>query len=81
MKTNQKLEIELKNISKDMSKRGIKYSFLDKLQNTLAKDQYTATDNDNFLALSLAIRDRITERWIATQQKYHKQNVNRVYYL
>jgi starch phosphorylase len=81
MATNQKLEIELKNISKDMSKRGIKYSFLDKLQNTLAKDQYTATDNDNFLALSLAIRDRITERWIATQQRYHKENVKRVYYL
>jgi starch phosphorylase len=81
MQTNSKLESELKNISKDMTKRGIKYSFLDKLQNTLAKDQYTATDNDNFLALALAIRDRITERWIATQQQYHKQKVKRVYYL
>ncbi len=50
-------------------------------QYTLSKDQYTATMHDNFMALSMAIRDRIVERWIKTQQSYHKKNVRRVYYL
>ncbi len=69
------------NISKDMTKEGIEESFLANLEYTLAKDQYTATIYDNFLSLAFVIRDRLTERWIHTQQKYHKENVKRVYYL
>ncbi len=69
------------NIGKDMSKDGIKHSFLATRQYSLAKDQYSVTSNDNFMALAIAIRDRIIERWINTQQKYHKENVKRVYYL
>ena len=69
------------NIGKDMSKDGIKHSFLASRQYSLAKDQYSATSNDNFMALAIAIRDRLIERWINTQQKYHKENVKRVYYL
>jgi len=56
-------------------------SFQMNRQYTLSKDQYTATMHDNFMALSLAIRDRLVERWIKTQQGYHKKNVRRVYYL
>ncbi len=51
------------------------------LRLTLAKDRYTATDRDRYYALALAVRDRLVERWIATQQTHHKQNVKRVYYL
>ncbi|MCI0481741.1 MAG: glycogen/starch/alpha-glucan family phosphorylase, partial [Candidatus Dadabacteria bacterium] len=43
-------------------------------------DKYTATTHDDYLALSLAVRDRIVERWILTQQRYHNENAKRVYY-
>jgi starch phosphorylase len=66
---------------KGMSKQSLKLSFQNNCEYTLAKDQYTATMYDSYQALSLAIRDRIVERWIKTQQRYHKENVRRVYYL
>lgn len=67
-------------IHKDMTKEGVERSFLANREYTLAKDQYTATLNDDFWALAIAIRDRLIERWIATQQRYHRDNVKRVYY-
>ena len=51
------------------------------LRRTLAKDAYTATDRDRYHALTLAVRDRLVERWIATQQTHHRKNVKRIYYL
>lgn len=70
-----------RHIYKGMKKDAIETSFRNNLQYTLAKDKYTATAYDNFTALAITIRDRIVERWIATQQKYHKENLKRVYYL
>ena len=67
--------------NKEMTKDALKLSFQFNRIYTLSKDQYTATMHDNFLALSLAVRDRLVERWIKTQQKYHKTNARRVYYL
>src|ERR1039458_7312677 len=67
--------------TKEMTKEALKLSFQMNRQYTLSKDQYTATMHDNFMALSMAVRDRIVERWIKTQQSYHKKNVRRVYYL
>jgi len=69
------------NVYKYMTKEGIERSFLSKREYALAKDKYTATLSDDFMALSISVRDRIIERWIDTQQSYHKQNVKRVYYL
>ncbi len=69
------------NIYKDMSAAGLKRSFLARRQYSLAKDDYAATLNDDFMALAIAVRDRLIERWINTQQKYHRENVKRVYYL
>ena len=69
------------NVHKAMSKQGIKISFQNNCEYTLAKDQYTATLHDSYLALAMAVRDRMVERWIKTQQRYHKENVRRVYYL
>lgn len=65
---------------KDMTKNGIKLSFIANREYNLAKDKYTATLYDDFVAASIAIRDRIVERWIVTQQKYHDKNLKRVYY-
>jgi len=68
-------------IHKPMTKEGLKTSFLENREYAISKDQYSATANDNFWAAALAVRDRVVERWIHTQQQYHKQNVKRVYYL
>lgn len=68
-------------IHKYMTKEGVERSFQANREYILAKDQYSATLHDNFMAFAIAIRDRLIERWVTTQQRYHKQNVKRVYYL
>ncbi len=55
--------------------------FANHLKYSLSKDRYSASEHDRFMALCLAVRDRAVERWIETQQAYHRQNVKRVYYL
>ncbi len=81
-KTEETIAPELWHLEhKDMSKDGLKASFSSCLQYGLAKDQYTATSHDNFMALGMALRERLVERWIQTQQRYHRKNLKRVYYL
>src|SRR5688572_637169 len=60
---------------------GLLRDFEHYLRHTLAKDRYTATDRDRYHALALAVRDRLIDRWIATQQTHHRNNVKRIYYL
>src|SRR5947208_10976025 len=59
----------------------ILHSFTNHLLYSLAKDQYVATDLDRYMSLALTVRDRLVERWIATQQRYYKKDAKRVYYL
>lgn len=59
----------------------IKDKFLEHRKYSLAKDEYTATDHDDFFSLSLVIRDLMIEKWIKTQQTYYKKNSKRTYYL
>ena len=56
-------------------------SFNFHLKFTLAKDEYSATNQDRYQALALGVRDRLIGRWIQTQQEYHHQNVKRICYL
>jgi starch phosphorylase len=67
--------------AKGLEAPAIKHDFVSNLQYNIAKDQYTYTPYDTFLSLSYTVRERMIERWIATQQKYHADNVKRVYYL
>ena len=64
-----------------VSAEALREDFERHLRRTLAKDRYTATDRDRYFALALTVRDRLIERWIATQQTHHKKNVKRIYYL
>jgi starch phosphorylase len=64
-----------------LDRPGFTHDFGAHLKYSLAKDRYSATEYDRFLALAWAVRDRIMERWIETQQLYHHRNVKRVYYL
>src|SRR5256885_9552604 len=59
----------------------ILHSFTNHLLYSLAKDQYSATARDRFLSLALTVRDRLIERWIATQQRYYRRDAKRVYSL
>ncbi len=59
----------------------LRAAFMHHLRRTLAKDRYSATSRDRYYAFALAVRDRLIERWIATQQAHHRENVKRIYYL
>jgi len=51
------------------------------LRHTLAKDEYSTTNWDNYRSVVLTLMDRLNERWLTTQQYYHKSGAKRVYYL
>ena len=75
------LELSIMGEQSGMDADSLIRSFLFHLGCTLAKDQYTATNQDRYQALALAVRDRLVGRWIQTQQQYHKQNAKRICYL
>jgi len=58
----------------------IKNAFLRNRKYSLAKDVYAATSFDNYQSLAMTVRDRMIEKWILTQQRYHDENLKRVYY-
>ncbi|MBT6149818.1 MAG: glycogen/starch/alpha-glucan phosphorylase, partial [Gemmatimonadetes bacterium] len=51
------------------------------LRLSLAKDRFSATRHDRFLSLAMAVRDRLVDRWIDTQQRYYETDTRRVYYM
>lgn len=48
---------------------------------TLARDRASATDRDVYFSTAWTVRDRLAEKWAATQSRYHRQDAKRVYYL
>ncbi|MBQ5530509.1 MAG: glycogen phosphorylase, partial [Kiritimatiellae bacterium] len=65
----------------EMTVEGLKEDFAWHMRYSLAKDMANSTPRDQYTAFADAVRDRIVERWIATQEEYHRQNARRVYYL
>ena len=65
----------------EQSVEGLKEDFSWHLRYTVAKSEENATERDHYTAFANAIRDRIVERWINTQEEYHRQNTKRVYYM
>ena len=65
----------------EQSVEGLKEDFAWHLRYTVAKSEENATERDHYTAFANAIRDRIVERWINTQEVYHRQNTKRVYYM
>jgi len=70
-----------KTAEKDPRVEALREDFLHNRRFALAKDEYSATARDNFNSLALAVRDRLMDRWLATQQSYYQQDCKRVYYL
>ena len=62
----------------DMSVQGLKEDFAWHLRYSLAKGDTRVTDRDQYTAFATAVRDRIVERWISTQEEYGRQNTKRV---
>jgi glycogen phosphorylase len=56
-------------------------AFAHRMMYSIAKDHHTATDFNVYQGLSLAVRDRLMERWFKTQSTYYHQDAKRVYYL
>ncbi len=77
--TNGEKQWHLNNKGNDVE--SIKTSILSNLEYRLAKDSYSATLYDRFLATAYAVQERVLERWINTQQQYHHTNPKRVYYI
>ncbi len=59
----------------------LKRAFADHLHYSQGKDEHTATSLDRYFAVAYSVRDRMTRRWIQTQQAYYKRDAKRVYYL
>jgi len=64
-----------------MTSEGLAHDFERHLKYSLARDFDMATDRDCYYALALSVRDRVVERWLATQRTHREQNVRRIYYL
>jgi len=64
-----------------MDSESIKNDFVNHMEYSLGKDEYSGTAQDCYSSIALTARDRLIERWINTQQTYYKKNAKRVYYL
>ena len=67
--------------TKGMDAASIQKSFAENLKYRLVRDQHNTTAVDQYLALSLATRNRLIEKWLKTQVEYYGKNVKRAYYL
>jgi starch phosphorylase len=65
----------------DLDKEAIKSSFLDDLFYMQGKFPALATENDYYMALAYAVRDRMLHRWISTAAEYTKHGSRTVAYL
>jgi len=59
----------------------LRRSIANHLRYTVSKDSVGASKRDWLVALSMAVRDRLVERWMDTVQRQNKQNVKRICYL
>ncbi len=66
---------------KAMDAGSLALSIANHLKYSLSKDHYSSTLHDKYRSAALAIRDRLVDRWMATQRAYYDQDVKRAYYL
>jgi starch phosphorylase len=61
--------------------KDIREGFLSHITYSRGKSADAATPHDKYVALAMAVRDRLAERWVKTQKTYYAQGVKRAYYL
>ncbi len=59
----------------------LRRAFTDHVQYSRSRDLDGATAFDRYMALSLAVRDRLVQRWSWTQRTYYEEDCKRAYYL
>ena len=59
----------------------LRASIYDRLTRSLGKEPETATPRDIYDALSLAVREELSARWLATQRRVARARVKRLCYL
>lgn len=59
----------------------IKYSLASHLLYSVGKEPVNATARDWFMAAAYTVRDRLSERWMPTLNRYYAEETKRVYYL
>lgn len=64
-----------------MNAEAFKQAVTRHLTYSIGKPPRTATPRDWFHAIALAVRDRMTSRWMQTLDTYHEADTKRVYYL
>lgn len=64
-----------------MHPAALRRAFQDHVQFSRSRDTDAATAFDRYVALALAVRDRLVSRWSATQRTYYERDVKRAYYL
>src|SRR5215510_3395792 len=65
-----------------MDAKSFKEGILGHLEYTLAElPAHVDSEWEPYVALALAVRDRMIQRWVRTQDAYYEQDVKRVYYL
>jgi starch phosphorylase len=72
----------LKPIKQGMDAESLKEGILGHLEFTLGElPQHVDSDWEPYVSVALAVRDRLMERWIRTQDAYYEHDAKRVYYL
>ncbi|MEJ7730743.1 MAG: glycogen/starch/alpha-glucan phosphorylase [Polyangiaceae bacterium] len=56
-------------------------AFTDHVEFSRSRDLDAATAFDRYVALALSVRDRLVQRWAATQRAYYEADAKRAYYL
>jgi starch phosphorylase len=64
-----------------LAKEDLKRSILKRLVYSVGKDTDFAVPHDWFVALTLAVRQRLMDRWMATTKRVYESDAKRVYYL
>ena len=65
----------------DTAATDLKQAILAKLTYTIGKDPTRARGHDWYVATTLAVRDRVVDRWMATTREVYETGQKRVYYL
>jgi starch phosphorylase len=61
--------------------KSVRDSVLYRLKYSLGKNWESATENEIFMAVAYAVRDRVIDRMIETERRYAERNPKRLYYL
>src|SRR5271165_4517528 len=75
------LQIAVEDDRTGMAPIVLRRAFTDHVQYSRSRDLDGATAFDRYMALALAVRDRLVARWAWTQRTYYENDVKRAYYL